>query len=184
MLRVTVIEKVRVFHRTGQWCPGRRLGDVVAYDARILPEYQVPGRAAVDRSYLLLNDGIQLTRPVVFTGRVDGWWYVDLVEIESTDDGYVVHDLYVDFLVPPGGERYHVLDLDELGDALTQGKISAAQCADVLTRTQRFTERYLRGEEEGSVAPPAQFPPAVIAPLESLPCFLHDQTVPDNATGV
>jgi hypothetical protein len=35
------IENVRVLHRAGQWCPGRRIGEIVAYDVRTLPEYQV-----------------------------------------------------------------------------------------------------------------------------------------------
>jgi uncharacterized protein DUF402 len=166
------LESVQVLHRTGQWCAGRRAGEVVAYDVHILPAYQVPGHPTVDRYYVLLDEGIQLTRTQTFDGPVKGWWYVDVVEVEHTDQGLIVHDLYVDFLVPPGAERYHVLDLDELGDALTQGKITAVQCATALTRTQRFIERHLRGSEPGSVAPPERFPPRSIAPLESLPCFL------------
>jgi hypothetical protein len=167
------IENVRVLHRTGQWCPGRRIGEVVAYDVRILPEYQVLGRPIIDRSYLLLDQGVQLTRPVVFEGLVEGWWYVDLVEVELAEAGLVVHDLYVDFLIPPGADRYHVLDLDELGDALSQGQITATQCATVLSRTQRFIDRHLRATEKGSVDPPRQFPPESIAVLEPLPCFLE-----------
>jgi hypothetical protein len=167
------IEDIRVLHRTGQWCPGRRIGEVAAYDVRILPEYQVPGRPAIDRSYLLLDQGVQLTRPVVFEGPVEGWWYVDLVDVELTEAGLVVHDLYVDFLVPPGADRYHVLDLDELGDALSQEKITAAECATVLSRTQRFIERHLRSPDKSTVDPPRQFPPESIAALEPLPCFLE-----------
>ena len=166
-------EPIQVLHRTGQWCPGRRLGEVVAYDVHLLPEYQVPGRPAIDRSFLLVDQGIQLTRPAVFEGPVEGWWYVDVVEIEHTAAGLVVHDLYVDFLVPPGADRYHVLDLDELADALDQGQITPAQCATALRRTQRFIDRHLRGAEEGSVDPPTQFPPDGVVLLESLPCFFE-----------
>jgi Protein of unknown function (DUF402) len=140
---------------------------------RILPEYQVAGRPTVDRCYLLLDQGVQLTRPVVFEGPVEGWWYVDLVEVEHIEPGLVVRDLYVDLLVPPCAERYHVLDLDELADALTGGQITATECATVLGRTQRFIERHLRSAEGGSVDPPHQFPPADIAELETLPCFLE-----------
>ncbi|MEV0284738.1 MULTISPECIES: hypothetical protein [unclassified Kribbella] len=167
------METVQVLHRTGQWCPGRRVGDVVAYDARILPQYQVRGRPTIDRSYLLLDEGIQLTKPAVFEGPVEGWWYVDLVEVELVDGGYAVHDRYVDFLVPPGADRYHVLDLDELADALSAGHITAAECATVLSRTQRFVDRHLRATEKGSVAPPLHFPPAGVAALEPLPCFFE-----------
>lgn len=177
------IENVSVLHRSGQWCPGRRIGEVAAYDVRILPQYQVPGQPTVNRCYLLLDQGVQLTRPVTFQGPVEGWWYVDLVEIEHTGAGLVVRDLYVDFLVPPGAGRYHVLDLDELGDALSGGKITAAECATVLIRTQRFIERHLRGDEEGSVDPPRQFPPAGIAGLQQLPCFLEPSPEDDAQPG-
>jgi len=140
---------------------------------RILPEYQVLGRPTIDRSYLLLDEGVQLTRPVAFEGPVEGWWYVDLVEVELTEAGLVVHDLYADFLIPPGADRYHVLDLDELGDALGQGQITATQCATVLSNTQRFIDRHLRATGKGSVDRPRQFPPDGIAALERLPCFLE-----------
>ncbi|MGW6196120.1 hypothetical protein ACWF0M_08210 [Kribbella sp. NPDC055110] len=162
---------VQVLHRSGQWCPGRQRGEVVAYDVQILPRYQVAGRPTVDRSFLLLGEGIQLTKPAVFEGPVEGWWYVDLVEIERTDTGLVVHDLYVDFLIPPAMDRYQILDLDELGDALTAGTLTTAQCADVLTSTQRFVDRYLRRAEEGPNGPAAEFPPPDVTALERLPAF-------------
>lgn len=163
---------VQVLHRSGQWCPGQRVGDVVAYDLRILPQYQVAGRPTVDRCYLLLDEAVQLTKPAVFEGPVEGWWYVDLVEIERTDDGLVVHDMYVDLLFPPALNRYQILDLEELADALTDGKISTAQCAGALTATQQFVHRYLRGAAEGPNGPSAAFPPPEVVALEQLPSFL------------
>ena len=166
------MDDIQVFHRSGQWCPGRRVGDVVAYDVKILPKYQVPGRPTVDRSYLLLNEGIQLTKPAVFEGPVEGWWYVDLVEIDHTDTGLLVRDLYVDLLIPPAANRYQLLDLDEFADALTAGQITPIQCATVLHQTQQFINRYLRGPEEGPSGPQHQFPPAAVTTLESLRSFL------------
>ncbi|MEV4222202.1 hypothetical protein [Nonomuraea sp. NPDC049725] len=181
MTTTPLIKSVWVFHRTGQRCPGRRIGEVAAYDVPLLPEYQVAGRPTIDRSFLLLDHGIQLTRPVAFEGPVEGWWYVDLVEVELTEAGLVVHDLYVDFLVPPGADRYYILDLDQLADALHQNQITAGQCATVLSRTQRFIDRHLRANEEASVDPPQQFPPADIAVLESLPCFF-ESFVPNQSS--
>ena len=145
---------------------------MVAYDVRILPRYQVAGRPTVDRSYLLLDEGVQLTKPAVFEGPVEGWWYVDLVEVERTGDGLVVHDLYADLLFPPAADRYQVLDLDELSEALQAGDITPAQCATVLANTQRFINRYLRGEEEGPVGPSSSFPPAQVLELERLPSLI------------
>ncbi|MFG1906567.1 hypothetical protein [Kribbella sp. NPDC048928] len=165
------MKDVRVFHRSGQWCAGRQVGDVVAYDVQILPQYQVAGRPTVDRSYLLLGERVQLTKPAVFEGAVEGWWYVDLVEIDETADGLVVHDMYVDLLFPPALNRYQVLDLEELAEALTAGKITTAQCADALTATQHFVHRYLRGPEEGPNGPSAPFPPPEVVALENLPAF-------------
>ncbi|MEU4194006.1 DUF402 domain-containing protein [Kribbella sp. NPDC026611] len=167
------IEEIRVRHRTGQWCPGVRTGRVAAYDVRILPGYQVAGRPTIDRSYLLLDQGIQLTRPVVFEGPVEGWWYVDIVDIEHTDAGLIVHDLYVDFLVPPDATRYHVLDLNDLAKALTHGDITPAQCAAVLTTTQQFINHHLRADPT-SVDAPTHFPPPAITPLEPLPSFYNE----------
>lgn len=166
------MNEVQVLHRSGQWCPGVQHGQVVAYDVRILPQYQVAGRPTVDRCYLLLGERVQLTKPAVFEGPVEGWWYVDLVEIERTDDRLVVHDMFVDLLFPPDLNRYQVLDLDELADALTGGKITAAQCADALTATQQFVHRYLRGAEEGPVGPSAEFPPPEVVALEQFPSLL------------
>lgn len=165
------MKEVRVFHRSGQWCVGRRVGEVVGYDLPILPRYQVAGRPTVDRCYLLLREGVQLTKPVVFEGAVEGWWYVDLVEVDETANGLVVRDLYVDFLIPPALDRYQILDLDELADALTAGKITAAQCADTLAATQQFVHRYLRQPAEGPNGPSAPFPPPEVVALENLPAF-------------
>lgn len=166
------MENVQVFHRSGQWCPGRRVDDVVAYDVRILPKYQVAGRPTVDRCYLLLDEGIQLTKPAVFEGPVEGWWYVDLVDISHTDEGLIVHDMYVDFLIPPTLDRYQVLDLDEFADALQAGKLTPTQSATVLSQTQTFINHYLRGPEEGPNGPTRQFPPPPVTALEQLPTFL------------
>jgi hypothetical protein len=165
------MENVQVFHRSGQWCPGRRIGEVVAYDVRILPEYQVAGRPTVDRSYLLLDEGVQLTKPAVFEGPVEGWWYVDLVEIEHSDAGLVVHDMYVDLLIPPAVDRYQVLDLDEFADAVRADHLTPIQCATVLIQTQQFINRYLRGPEEGPIGPSHHFPPTTVTTLEALPSF-------------
>ena len=145
----------------------------MAYDMMILPEYRAPAQTeAVDRCYLLLDQGIQLTRPGAFAGgSVEGWWYVDLVTVEQTDDGLVVRDMYIDFLVPPGAERYEVLDLDELADALVAGHLTPAECAATLTQAQRFIDDHLLSPRLGENRDARVFPPTSIAPLAAMPPF-------------
>ncbi|GAA1589949.1 hypothetical protein GCM10009804_52670 [Kribbella hippodromi] len=144
---------------------------MVAYDLPILPKYQVPGHPTVDRCYLLLDENVQLIKTVTFDGALKGWWYVDLIEIEEVDRGLVVHDMYVDFLIPPAVDRYQILDLEELGESMADGKVTPGQCAEVLAATQRFVHRYLRGAEEGPVGPASAFPPATVEYLAELPPF-------------
>ncbi len=161
-----------MLHRTGCWCPGWKTGSTVAYD---LP---LPARAGdpvqdveTDRCYLLLGQGIQLTQPQRYAGgSIEGWWYVDLVAVDQCDRGYVVHDRYVDFLVPPTGERYDVLDLDDLGEALTSSAMSPVECSTTLRQAQAFLDRYLKdpvlhgaGERE--------FPPEPVQQLQCLGPF-------------
>lgn len=161
-------EPVQVLHRTDQWCPGRRQGDVVMYEMRILPPWQVAGRPTIDRSFVLLAEGVQLTRPSAFIGPLEGGWYVDLVDIETVPDGLVVHDLYVDLLILPTGRRYEILDLDELGDAMTDGVITPEVATRVLRNTQAFIDRHLREDATGPSIPWPDFPPRAIAALAEL----------------
>lgn len=165
---------VQVLHRTGQWCPGWRIGTAVAYDMTISPEYRVPGQTdAADRSYLLLGQGIQLTRPGAFVGGpVEGWWYIDLVAVEQTDRGLVVRDMYVDFLVPPDAHRYEVLDLDELADALAAGHVTPGECATTLRQAQRFLDDHLLSPGLGENLDSRVFPPMSIASLKDMPAFV------------
>lgn len=169
------LQPTRVLHRTGQWCPGLRQGDVVMYEMRILPPWQVPGRPTTDRSFLLLSEGVQLTRPGAFTGPLEGAWYVDLVDVETVPDGLVVHDRYVDLLILPTGRRYEILDLDELGDAMTEGMITLEVATTVLRHTQDFIDRHLRDDAAGPSTAWPDFPPRAIVDLAEVPPLLDPQ---------
>ncbi|SKC82588.1 DUF402 domain-containing protein [Krasilnikoviella flava] len=163
-------EPVRVLHRTGQWCHGIRRGEALAYEVTVLPEYRIDGGGTVDRCYLLLDEGVQLTRPVTFGGELAGGWYVDLVELEEdADGGLVVHDLYVDILVPPRGRRYEILDLHDLADALESGTVDGRTASRVLRQTQQFVDAHLFDPAARPGDPWPDFPPAAIAPLLTAP---------------
>lgn len=171
-------DKVSVLHRTGQWCPGVRTRDqVFAYDMQILPDWQVPGRPTVDRCYVLADQGIQLTRPVNFTGAYEGSWYVDLVEVEVIDDRRIaVHDRWVDFIVTADSLRYELLDLDELADAVTAGTATVETATTVLRQAQQFVDTHLRDLTTPSPTGWPDFPPAAIEPLIALPPLSHPPT--------
>lgn len=160
-----------MLHRTGQWCPGVRTGEgVVAYDMAILPPWRVPGRPTRDRCYVLPDEGVQITRPVNFTGALEGGWYVDLVDVVVlAPDRLEVRDLYADIVVPPEGAWYEVLDLDELGDAIETGVVDAATGVRVLRDMQRFIDRRLRRVRNGERRTLPEFPPAVVVELAALP---------------
>jgi predicted RNA-binding protein associated with RNAse of E/G family len=55
-------------------------------------------------------------------------WYIDIVESMGIDERGVpwYHDLYLDIVVAPNGET-QLLDVDELDEALRQGKITSGQ---------------------------------------------------------
>ncbi|GAB2592937.1 DUF402 domain-containing protein [Kribbella endophytica] len=168
-----ILEEINVLHRTGQWCPGvRTANNVIAYDVPILPQYQAPGRPTTDRCFVLPDEGVQLTKPNTFTGSYEGGWYVDLVEVEEPEPKrLVVHDLYVDLLIPPRAIRYDLLDLEELGDALETGAIDSPTAIKVLRNTQHFIDHHLRTPDQAAPAAWPNFPPAALLPLLDLPPF-------------
>lgn len=149
-------------------CPGVRVGRVAAYEFDI-PEgmYVRPGAGRRQRAFLLLDESAQLNQPVVFTPERAGWWYIDLVEIREDSDAIHVVDHYVDFIVGPPGLPYRILDLHELGEAMTSGKLTPHQVAHVLAATQAFADRHLQGTNHHGPEWP-DFPPAALAPVRDI----------------
>ena len=139
---------------------GVRRDGVVAYDWG----FEDAGRAYVQRSFVLLDDGVQINQPVRFPPAQQGWWYCDLVNV--VDDGRVVSvdDLWIDIVVGPPDHPYRVLDLDEYADAMAEGRLTAAEAADGLIRAQRFLDRRLNRRHDATRSWP-DFPPATVAEL-------------------
>ena len=137
-------------------------GRVVYFDG---PVFISDDEAILQRNYLLINDGVKLTRPGTWD---DDWragaWYVDVVECFVRDQEVTVVDRYIDFIVPAGASPYRVLDMEELADALSDGSISTAAAAKALRAAQAFVDTYLHriGERQG--ASWKDFPPASITP--------------------
>lgn len=149
--------------------PGRRLGDVVAYEFQI-PERFVPapGRSDVERTFVLLDVGVSFANPFWFTGAEVDTWYVDLISVEQQGNAYIFRDLYIDVFVPMDGRHYRQLDLDEFADAIEAGALSVAEAVDALRRWQCFLDRYLHAERWPSPTW-TDFPPQAIRALREMP---------------
>ena len=139
---------------------GLRLGDAIVYDWG----FQFDNRPYVQRSFVLLDDGVQINQPVIFPAEQQGWWYCDLVRVVDHGDVVAVDDLWIDVVVGPGDHPYRLLDLDEYAAALLNGDLDASDAADGLRRIQRFLDRRLNRRHDTQRRWP-DFPPAGIAGL-------------------
>ena len=137
-------------------------GTVTYFDG---PVFITDDEAALQRNYLLVDEGLKLTRPARWD---DDWragaWYVDVVECFVRGPEVTVLDRYIDFIVPAGASPYRVLDMDELADALTEGHISVGAAAKALRAAQAFVDTHLHRVGERQGASWKDFPPASIAP--------------------
>ena len=66
-------------------------------------------------------------------------WYIDIIRAQGLDDAGIpwFDDLYLDIVVLPDGSR-HVLDADELDEALTAGAITRDDRALAWAETERL----------------------------------------------
>lgn len=142
---------------------GLRWGDVVAYDWG----FEQQGQHYIQRSFVLLDDGIQINQPVLFRPEQQGWWYCDLVAVVQDSGLLRVDDLWIDVIVGPPDHPYRLLDLDEYATAMAHGQLSPAEAADGLIRTQRFLDRRLNRRHEVERSWP-DFPPAEVKAMLSV----------------
>jgi hypothetical protein len=140
---------------------GRRAGDVIVYDWG----FEWRGSQREQRSFVLLDDGVQINQPVIFPPERRGWWYCDLVKVVDHDDLVVVDDLWIDVIVGPPDHPYRLLDLDEYAAAMESGTLSAADAVDGLVRTQRFLDRRLNRRYDHPERIWLDFPPASVEAL-------------------
>lgn len=149
--------------------PGARLGDAIAYEFELDQSFVPrPGKTRLERVFLLLDIGVQLSNPPYWHDQESTTWYVDLVTIAAIGNEYTVRDLYIDVMIPTDGRHYRMLDLDEYGQALGEGSISLSDGIDGLHRWQQFLDRHLHAERFPA-AEWSDFPPAAIKPPIKLP---------------
>jgi len=139
---------------------GVRHHDVVAYDWG----WTHGGIQRVQRTFVLLDDGMQISQPILFPPDQHGWWYCDLLKVADEGDLIRIDDLWIDVIVGPPDHPYRVLDLDEYGQALAAGELTVADAADGLARIQRFLDRRLNRRHE-AVQQWIDFPPAAVEEL-------------------
>jgi hypothetical protein len=96
------LESVQVMRGQSGPFSGVRLGDAMAYefelDEALVPR---PGMTRLERVYVLLDVGVQLSNPPYWRGEDAACWYVDLVTVSGSDGRFTVWDHSVDLIVAP-----------------------------------------------------------------------------------
>lgn len=85
-----------------------------------------------------INEGAAIKHP-----RLKFDHYVDLVKVWEDQEYIYVEDMYVDVLLY---ERsyYHVIDMEELGEAIVDRMVSSTEAKRVLENTQKFVDAMKR----------------------------------------
>ena len=83
-------------------------------------------------SAYFINDGYKISKVYNHQNALV-YWYCDIIDTEynKEDNTYIFHDLLIDILLRPNGS-IQVVDLDELGDLLGEGKITPDICSKAL----------------------------------------------------
>jgi hypothetical protein len=98
--------------------------------------------------YYLVERGLCVIENIHVRDWGDEWrWYVHIADIfyDGDRDAWVMKDLFCDVIVHEDRQRYRVLDLRDLGNALDLRLISPQEASDIL----RTTESVLRSIERG-----------------------------------
>lgn len=160
---MTTDEPVTVLRDGKLMAAGLRRGDVVAYDWG----WHDNGTDYVQRTFVLLDEHMQINQPVVFPPEQRGWWYCDLVSLEwdQAHAGLLkTDDMWIDVIIGPPDHPYRLLDLHDYAGALADGRISALEAASGLTRMQTFLDRRLNRRHDVTRTWP-DFPPAEVEGL-------------------
>jgi hypothetical protein len=139
---------------------GLRWDGVIAYDWG----FEQQGLDHVQRSFVLLDDGVQINQPVLFPQHQQGWWYCDLVTVVDEGDVVRVDDMWIDVIVGPPDQPYRVLDLDDYAEAMADGRLTLVDAVEGLTRAQRFLDGRLNHRHDVTLSWP-DFPPATVEEL-------------------
>ncbi|PYC79454.1 hypothetical protein C7C46_13885 [Streptomyces tateyamensis] len=158
-------ERVSILHNGRLRAASIRRGDVVAYDWG----FHQDGAEHVQRTFVLLDEGLQVNQPVLFPPEQRGWWYRDLLTLawDGADRRLLrTQDLWLDVIVGPPDHPYRLLDLDDYADAPADGRLSPDRAAEGLRRMQRFLDRRLNRRHDTTRSRP-EFPPPLVEELRT-----------------
>lgn len=96
-------------------------------------------------SCYLLNQGWKVSRFLNHSNELI-CWYCDIIDIshDSTTDSYLFTDLLADVLIYPDG-KIHVVDLDEVAEALEKGLLSPEQTCACMRRLNALLSEIYAG---------------------------------------
>lgn len=157
-------------HRPHGTYEGLRWRDICVYHYEIPGPYAVRGDSRLQRMFVMIDDGIQLCRPITFPERYADWWYVDVVDVVDTREGLTVVDRWLDVVVPPAGTPYQLRDLDEFGEAAASGALTPSEVRAALRDLQRFIDLHLQGKSrpfEDVAHSWSDFPPERVLSIDS-----------------
>lgn len=99
-------------------------------------------------------------------------WYIHIVDATEPEPGvWVITDRELDIIVEGNLSTYRLVDLDDFGQALCEGRISLPDAHRLLERVQQFLDTYLHQE---GMFPPKEISPWMGAELDPHPVPLED----------
>ncbi|MBX3012724.1 MAG: hypothetical protein KF832_14505 [Caldilineaceae bacterium] len=107
------------------------------------------GYAADTRIYYLVEQGLTIIENIHLPPPRSAWtWYIHLADIayDHQRHCWVSQDLFCDILWTADGQRYHLLDLADVGHALRLGLLTAERAARLLTRTDQLLALIAQGQ--------------------------------------
>ncbi|MBT5875616.1 MAG: hypothetical protein HOH43_19490 [Candidatus Latescibacteria bacterium] len=102
------------------------------------PEPNEYGYGSNTRIFYLPSAGMTIIEDIDVTHLRDQWkWYVHIADIyyDAVRNCWINKDLFCDILVAPDGRTHQVVDLDDLGVALTKRIVTPEEVSDILHRT-------------------------------------------------
>ncbi len=101
------------------------------------------------RIYYLVDQGLTIVENIHLPPPRQEWtWYIHLADIfyDEQRQCWINQDLFCDILLTRDGQRYHVMDLADLGTALQIGLLSATTASTILGRTDRVLTSIVQGD--------------------------------------